>query len=46
VDLNIIAPYPFSFQGTLELEGCVLWVACKSVDLTVGLNSSQGLFVL
>lgn len=45
VDLNIIAPYPFSFQGTLELEGCVLWVACKSVDLTVGLNSSQGLFV-
>ena len=45
VDLNIIAPYPFSFQGTLELEGCVLWVACKSVDLSVGLNSSQGLFV-
>jgi hypothetical protein len=44
-DLNVIAPYPFSFRGTLGLEGCVLWVACKSVDVSVGLNSSNGLFV-
>ena len=45
VDLNVIAPYPFSFQGTLNLEGCVVWVACGSVEVTLGLNSSQGLFV-
>jgi hypothetical protein len=45
VDLQVIAPYPFSFQGTLELEGCVVWVACGSVDVTVGVNSSEGLFV-
>ncbi len=45
VDLNVIAPYPFSFQGTLELEGCVVWVACKSVDLNVGLTTADGLFV-
>ena len=45
VDLQIIAPYPFSFQGTLALEGCVVWVACSSVDVTVGVNSSEGFFV-
>jgi len=45
VDLQVIAPYPFSFQGTLELEGCVVWVVCGSVDVTVGVNSSEGLFV-
>jgi hypothetical protein len=45
VDLQIIAPYPFSFQGTLGLEGCVLWAVCGSVDVTVGVNSSEGFFV-
>src|SRR5262249_43698514 len=45
VDLQVIAPYPFSFQGTLELEGCVVWVVCGSVDVTVGVNSSDGLYV-
>jgi hypothetical protein len=44
-DLNVIAPYPFSFQGTFGLEGCVVWVVCGSVDVTAGLNSSEGLFV-
>jgi hypothetical protein len=44
-DINIIAPYPFSFQGTLGLEGCVVWVVCGSTDVTIGLNSSDGLFV-
>lgn len=45
-DLNVIAPYPFSYQGTLGLEGCVAWgVFCGSVDVTVGLNTSEGLFV-
>jgi hypothetical protein len=45
VDLQIIAPYPFSFEGTLGLEGCVLWAVCGSVDVTVGVNSSEGFFV-
>jgi len=44
-NLQVIGPYPFSFQGTVGLEGCVLWVACKSVDITVGLNSAQGFFI-
>jgi hypothetical protein len=44
-DLNIMEPYPFSFQGTLGLEGCVAWVFCDSVDVSVGLNTSEGLFV-
>jgi len=44
-DLQVILPYPFSFQGTLGLEGCALWVACKTVDVTVGLNSSQGFYL-
>jgi hypothetical protein len=45
VDMQVMGPYPFSCQGTLGLEGCVLWVFCGSVDVTVGLNSSEGLFV-
>lgn len=44
-DLNVIAPYPFSFEGTLGLEGCAVWVACGNVDVSIGLNSSEGLFV-
>lgn len=44
-DLQVIVPYPFSFQGTVGLEGCALWVACSSVDVTVGLNSSQGFYL-
>jgi len=45
VDLQVIGPYPFSFEGTLGLEGCVLWVFCGSVDVSVGLNSSEGFYV-
>lgn len=44
-DMDVIVPYPFSYEGTLGLEGCALWVACASVDVSVGLNSSDGLFV-
>ena len=44
-NLQVIGPYPFSFQGSVGLEACVLWVACGSVDLTVGLNSSEGFFI-
>jgi hypothetical protein len=45
IDLQIIGPYPGLFQGTVSLEGCVFWVACKSVDLTVGLNTTDGLYI-
>ncbi len=44
-DLQIIAPLPFSFQGNVGLEGCVLWFICGSVDLVCGLNSSEGFYV-
>jgi hypothetical protein len=45
INLQLIAPYPGSFEGTVSLKGCVLWVACKSVSLTVGLNTSDGLYI-
>jgi hypothetical protein len=45
VDLDVIVPYPFSYQGTLGLEGCALWVACASVDVSLGLNSTDGFLV-
>jgi hypothetical protein len=44
-NLQLIGPYPFSFQGSVGLEACVLWVFCGSVDLTVGLNSSDGFYI-
>ena len=44
-NLQIMGPYPFSFQGTVGLEACVLWVACGSVDVTVGLNTHDGFFI-
>ncbi len=44
-NLQLIGPIPFSFQGTVGLEACVLWVFCGGVDLTVGLNSSEGFYI-
>ncbi len=44
-NLQIIGPYPGSFQGTVGLEGCVIWVVCASVDVTVGLNTSDGFYI-
>jgi hypothetical protein len=44
-ELEIIGPYPFAFEGTVGLKGCVLWVFCASVDLTVGLSSEQGFYI-
>lgn len=44
-NLQIIGPYPFSFQGTVGLEACVLWVICGSVDITIGLNTSEGFYI-
>ena len=44
-DLQVILPYPFQFQGDIDLSACVLWVACGDVGVTVGLNSSQGFYL-
>lgn len=44
-DLQIIGPYPFSFQGSVGLHACVLWVFCGSVSVTIGLNSAQGFYI-
>lgn len=44
-NLQLIFPYPFGFEGTVGLEGCVLWVICGSVDITVGLNSVDGFYI-
>lgn len=44
-NLQVLGPYPFGFQGTVGLEACVLWVACGSVDVTVGLNTTEGFFI-
>jgi hypothetical protein len=44
-NFNVIVPYPFSYQGTIGLEGCAAWVICGSVDVTAGLNSQDGVFV-
>ncbi len=44
-DFQVMGPYPFSFRGTVGLQGCVLWVLCASVDITVGVNSSRGFYV-
>ncbi|MBN2541571.1 hypothetical protein JXI42_01790 [bacterium] len=35
VNLQIVLPYPFYFKGTLGLKGCVVWVACKSIELDI-----------
>lgn len=44
-DLDLIVPSPFSFEGTVGLEGCVVWVICGSVDLDMGLNAQDGFYV-
>ncbi len=44
-NLQMILGYPFGFQGTVGLEACVLWVACGSVDLTIGMNTTEGFYI-
>jgi hypothetical protein len=44
-NLQIMGPYPFGFEGTVGLEACVLWVACGSVDVTIGLNTAEGFYI-
>ncbi len=38
-NLTLSGPVPMKYEGTLSLEGCVLWVFCGSVSVTTGLNS-------
>lgn len=39
-NLSMRGPLPPSFEGTFELEGCVAWVFCSSVDVTARVSSS------
>lgn len=39
-DLQLMIGTSAYFQGNVGLRGCVAWVFCASVDLTVGLRSS------
>jgi hypothetical protein len=45
IDLQLIGPYPFHFEGTVGLEACVLWVACTTYDITIGVNTAEGFYV-
>lgn len=36
---------PFAFQGTMGVEGCVLWVICFSEDITIGISSEKGFYI-
>ena len=38
-DLALRGPVPLYFEGSLGLEGCVLWFLCASIEVTAGLNS-------
>ncbi|HEY6062529.1 MAG TPA: hypothetical protein VIV35_02910, partial [Chitinophagaceae bacterium] len=44
-NLSVICCAPFGFEGKVGLEACVLWVACGSVDVTIGLNSAEGFYI-
>lgn len=44
-NFNVIVPFPFGYEGTVGLEGCALWVICASVDVTCGLNSTEGFYL-
>lgn len=44
-NLQLLLPYPAGFQGKVGLEGCVGWLICDSVELTLGLNSEEGFYI-
>ena len=44
-NFQVIGPYPASFHGSVNLEACVLWVFCGSVDVGVGINTSDGFYI-
>ena len=42
---QFIGPCPFAIEGTIRLEGCVAWVLCAEVGLTVGVSSQRGFYI-
>lgn len=38
-NLDLRGPVPLYFEGKVGLEGCVLWVFCKSIEITAGFDS-------
>jgi hypothetical protein len=38
-NLALMVGIPLYFEGSFGLEGCALWVACASVEVTAGLGS-------
>ncbi len=44
-ELELYLGHPTGFEGTVGLRGCVLWVLCAEVDLTVGWNTNKGFYV-
>lgn len=44
-DLDMRGPAPIYYEGTIGLEGCVLWVICGEVEITAGLSPSRGFYL-
>ncbi len=44
-NLQFTGAIPPAFEGTIGLEGCVLWVLCGSVDITCGYNRTDGFYM-
>ncbi len=44
-NIQVMGPYPASFEGSVTLEACVLWVFCGSVNVGVGMNTSDGFYI-
>ncbi|KXK56589.1 MAG: hypothetical protein UZ07_CHB004001363 [Chlorobi bacterium OLB7] len=44
-NLQFTGALPPAFEGTIGLEGCVLWVLCGSVDITCGYNRTDGFYM-
>ncbi len=42
---QFIGPCPFAIEGTIRLKGCVLWVMCAEVGVTVGVSSTKGVYI-
>jgi len=44
-ELELYLGHPTGFEGTVGLRGCILWVLCASVDVTVGWNTNKGFYI-
>lgn len=43
-DLDLRGPIPIYYEGSLGLEGCVLWLLCASIDVRAGFGR-QGFYL-